>query len=131
MTKEEIIEGNKLIAEFMGLSTMLNAGDGYTFPFPITHGDFDSLYQTDCGFGEDLIYHESWDWIIPVVEKIQSLGAIDFVISVGHSVVVSWDDGTAYFEQTKGSGNKSIETVYAAVILFIKWYNNDLLTKLK
>ena len=43
------MEENKLIAEFMGGQKILN----------------------DCYQLEGLHYHKSWDWIIPVVQKIE------------------------------------------------------------
>ena len=52
------MESNKLIAEFMGLET----SNGLVFQDANTK-EFHSIK-----------YHESWDWLMPVVEKIESLG---------------------------------------------------------
>jgi hypothetical protein len=59
---EATMDSNKLIAEFMGMETDENGMYRYT-----TSVDD---YTTD-----DLSYFEySWDWLMPVVEKIERLG---------------------------------------------------------
>lgn len=58
MTQNEIIEGNKLIAEFMGLK-MIEAKD-------ITE---DTNVNEHC-FNPR--YHSSWDWLIPCIGKISN-----------------------------------------------------------
>lgn len=69
--------------------------------------------------------YESWNELMPVCEKIRSLGNIDVVISIGGSVVISFDDGEAYYKQTKGMGRNSIDTIQEAVLDFIDFYNNN------
>jgi len=119
----EITEGNKLIAEFMGgvwdESQYKKGMWGYRFK---KHHDF--INETNLLVEiANLRYDKSWDWLMPVVEKIRELGCVDIVISIKGSVVISWDDGIAYFKQTSGNGRNSIQTTYEAVIEFIKWYN--------
>ncbi len=53
--KKTIIEWNKLIAEFMGVSHAAVDGNLYYY----VNGD---SYDT-------LEYHTSWDWLMPVVNK--------------------------------------------------------------
>jgi len=63
------MKDNKIIAEFMGCTNPFN---------DITDA---TLYKIEQGTFEidELKYHESWDWLMPVVEKIYSLDAhIDF-----------------------------------------------------
>jgi hypothetical protein len=54
---------NKLIAEFMGC----------TNPFNEIHDA--TLYKVEQGTFEldELQYHTSWDWLMPVVEKIEQV----------------------------------------------------------
>ena len=59
MTDKEILDGNKLIAEFMG-GTLDNPKAKY-------------YYFLERGRYEmELKYHSSWDWLIPVIGKITS-----------------------------------------------------------
>lgn len=64
----EIQEGNRLISEFMGgKSDKINfAPKNIRFEIPI-NGTY-SFHVTN------LKYHSSWDWLMPVVEKIEMLG---------------------------------------------------------
>lgn len=54
------MEHNKLIAEFMGVKIGV---DSYSY----RPGQSDLLKE------ENLNYHKSWDWLMTVVEKIESL----------------------------------------------------------
>lgn len=61
-------------------------------------------------------FHSSWDWLMPVVEKIAKVGYSPFILS----------DKTAYIEGKHLSihtGDSSLEATYKAVVEFIKWYN--------
>lgn len=72
MTQEEIIiEGNKLIAEFMG-GRISDEKDYYTFE------DHPCSYITGKGhfYYDDLFYSDRWDWLMPVVEKIEALPCV-------------------------------------------------------
>lgn len=71
MKKEEIIKGNKLIAEFMGAKY---DKDVY---FPVHPSDLwlptygiVNYTTVDYGNGKILEYHCSWNWLMPVVAKI-------------------------------------------------------------
>ena len=56
------MEGNRIIAQFMGL-------------LPISRACFCSnKNQEYYDNSNDLSYHNSWDSLMPVVEKIESLG---------------------------------------------------------
>jgi len=56
---------NKLIAEFMGLS---HCSEGWiTIPY---HGREEVAEEEIV---DELRYHTSWDWLMPVVEKINDL----------------------------------------------------------
>ena len=52
--ENELLENNKLIAEFMGDISSMNAKVSFS---------------KNCGVN-DLQYHTSWDWLMPVVESI-------------------------------------------------------------
>lgn len=89
--------------------------------------------------GDELVYlryHLSWDWLIPVVEKIESdlihpqfsfavhIGktACDIVCVMRPSGIDPPEDIVVYKYQCDFD---KIEMLYKAVVLFIKWYNSQ------
>lgn len=61
-----IEEKNRMIAEFMGMQyTEIGWFDN--------EGLLNFSYTKDNTFDE-LLFHTSWDWLMPVVEKIEKLG---------------------------------------------------------
>lgn len=61
MTSKEILEGNRLIAEFMELEL---AGPGIPLGY---------FYKNKYLYFNELKYHSSWDWLIPAITKCKSL----------------------------------------------------------
>lgn len=119
--KEDILAGNKLIAEFMGAKITSPVGyTGRDVVFSeVTHG-----LRTHVSMA--LRYHLNWDWLMPVVEKIESLG---------YRVLIERGGGiTNYCKIRKrkdmiaesASHNSKINATFSAVIEFITWYNNNL-----
>ena len=115
-------EQNKLIAEFMEMWYDTPMGRS-----PNTYRRFDATYIVTTP--ENLEYHTSWDWLIPVVEKINNYDK---------------ENGDTYFLEWSGASDRgepnflhvldlkiteSISTVYVAVIQFIEWYNLTTLNK--
>ena len=110
------MESNKLIAEFMELETDDNGMYRYT-----TSVDD---YATD-----DLSYFEySWDWLMPVVDKIEALkGDESWTISTELNSVIVWMH-SPYVDSIRlieVSGDNKREATYKAVVLFIKEYNRN------
>lgn len=120
MTKEEILEGNKLIAEFLG----------YVYvPYTVGHSGGNPGWvlknyklidrKTPKLFlgrtTKDLLYHTSWDWLMPVVEKIEKTTA--FVNIKGCLVNIS--------TIVEVSAPTKLEAVWLAVVEFIEWYNTQ------
>ncbi len=113
------IENNKLIAEFMGLKVGIYPsidGKGY-WETPI--GDV-SRAEADR-----LPCHQSWDWLMPVVEKIESLSIVSFEKNLQ-------EDGDYQCLFTNGYeilichyADTSIEATYKAVVEFVKWYKKS------
>lgn len=125
MIQKEIIEGNKLIAEFMGAiitqcySYIEDIQDGLEYYFSKENAPEDRLRYSSSG----IKYHSSWDWLMSVVEKIESLGYSSEIYCIG-----GFENRLQFF-----SGGVSpvksrcfklkIEAVYYTVVEFIKWYN--------
>ena len=93
------MNNNKLIAEFMGGGEFRTNRQGVEFVEFIPLGEWKV---------EDLPYHTSWDWLMPVVEKIENYLA-DNVGKVG------------YFDECLSSND--LEVRYQAVVEFIKEQN--------
>ena len=71
-------------------------------------------------------YHKSWDWLIPVVEKIESLG---YSTELYYNHIRNYNLFTITNKNLPIGGiaacrtTSKIEAVYNTVVLFIKWYN--------
>lgn len=120
MTQEEILEGNKLIAKFMGY-TWSKENDNKTYLKSTP--DQKNIYSIRPQL---LKYHSSWDWLMPVVEKIESL-VFWFNIKKNH-VTVAWDNKNSLDSKMIHSefGDQSkIERVYSCVVAFIKYHNEN------
>ena len=114
MKENEILEGNKLIAEFMEWR-MLN-GSCMT-PYEDA-GMLNGGETSICRF-EFLKFHSSWDWLMPVVEKIQI--KFDEVI-IRYKTCVIYMGSKRAIEKVEDS---TIKATWLAVVEFIKWYNNE------
>jgi hypothetical protein len=113
MTTEQ---GNKLIAEFMGEKII---GNG----IEVKSNAFGSGTKTIHSFE----YHSSWDWLMPVVEKIAANSPdhewdIDMGKTFCSVYLRNLDDGR-YLYGVYGSDDKPLPAIYQAVIQFIEWYN--------
>jgi hypothetical protein len=106
MTKQEIMDENKLIIEFME----------YT--------------QVKADY-----FYDDWNWLMPVVEKIKFIDdhqdvffedyySINFKMEFFYGVEL-WIDKERLFLQTAFGENTLIDAVYRGVIEFIKWYNKN------
>lgn len=100
-------EKNKLIAEFISIESPFNKGH-YICPNGIATKP------------EDMKFHSSWDWLMPVVEKIESLGNYGFTIYRNSTNI----NGLP-IELANTRGNTKIEAVYNACVEFILWYNEN------
>lgn len=123
---KEITDGNKLIAEFMGWK---ENESGY-YPHPQYEYNYKGeIIESSMGNykGDKPLYmlHKSWDWLIPVIEKIESL-AFQVVMTkpiAGWSICTIKSEKLNYTEEQAAS--VKINSVHKAVINFIKWYNEQ------
>jgi hypothetical protein len=114
---------NELIAEFMGMQKT-NAG-WYDAEENLPLG-----YTTDNTFDE-LLFNKSWDWLMPVVEKIEDIQDGDIGDAI-RSHLYNVEITQIFCEITECHTSKQIAFVdeekkitsaYLAVVEFIKWYN--------
>ena len=111
-------ENNKLIAEFMDLS--IKEGVCY-------YTDADDMFPMGIEVEEPYIpYDDDWDWLYAVVDKIEMLGdnSDKYTITMYYDEVVIFDNDEFYaVVNVKGFDRK--ETLYKAVVEFIKFYNQN------
>lgn len=119
MTTQEIIEGNKLIAEFMQVRN--DFSDIYYLPeFGHYFNSYGQIEWNECFRSNELKFNSSWDWLMPVVEKIEKTKQADVIIHAKNLVQISYNKETkAYFYDSL------LENVWLACIEFIKWYNQN------
>jgi len=96
------LENNKLIADFMGIRYEENRS---------SHESSDYYFE-DC----ELAYHTSWDWLMPVIDKITSL---DEYVEFKNDTSSMVDEGGVYIN------TRFIENTYNETVEFIKWYNKN------
>lgn len=116
MTNEEIIEGNKLIAEFMGIKLIkgINTYTGKEYYY------FNNANMQD--FEELPDYNTDWNVLMAVVQKIEHLPMVsDITINSVGTFIYCSEIPKHFFpiETTK------IESIWDAVVEFIKWYNKN------
>ena len=122
---ENIIENNKLIAEFL----VNNEGNLVKIRDGVYSTIDDNEVPDDDLTINDLKYHEDWNWLMQVIEKIESLpdeennGAFFFKIYQDSvSIIFSNDNYIIDLINVMGQGSR-INNVYQAVVEFIQLYN--------
>lgn len=101
-------EENRFIAEFMGMvKGDINGNYYWESPEKIVGRKID-----------DLQYHSSWDWLMPVVEKIESLGYTFHICR--RRVEIDVDGSVAAFHLITVKAETKIQSVHAGVVTFIK-----------
>jgi hypothetical protein len=111
MTKQKILEGNRLIVNFMGIRPIYNS---YTGTFQWGDGVFfrcgNILYEKTM---DDIVayvkYSTSWDWIMPVLQKCLTLG-----------------DNTDQWDVLYNSLQYvDVSMLFESIVEFITWYNEN------
>ena len=128
MKTEQIIENNRLIAEFMKYELTINY-----VPPGVERISLLDLSESDSP--NAMKFHYSWDWLMPVIEKIEGIGRTRVEISGQYCSIVPlvYDidiDELVYKDEimrNNGSmyNTTKINKVYVCVVEFIKWYNEN------
>lgn len=126
MTDKQIQEGNKLIVVFMGYEIIDRNGYDAVVMKPeltITSGNI-GLYSEYLN--QWAKYHSSWDWLMPVVEKIPTLnpdkGKLWFEYKIIRAHCLIWSNRG---DEWKNNGGTTISATFKTVIDFITWYNTQ------
>ena len=132
-------ENNQLIAEFMAFTQEKNIG-WYDNDMLMSQNVYDSQ---DGNCFDELLFHTSWDWLMPVVEKIERQYKANFIIKCiwnefnecsCYQVIVTIEKGEMSKDRACIYSPKKIydyigdtskckeEATYEAVVEFIKQY---------
>jgi hypothetical protein len=108
-------ENNKLIAEFMGFKRKGNSHiillkDGFV-PFERNVGHLE--------------FHTSWDWLMPVVQKIDEMGYNVHISRISCKITPILENDNVITSFVCGNVDKKIKLVYDTVVEFTKWYNKE------
>ena len=106
------MKDNNLIAEFMGFKQPHPEFPNTTYWYKeLPNGRLETLAI--------LNYHISWDWLMPVVQKIESLGYV-FTIQGGKA-----EFGEMISKPQCFTSKDKISSTYDAVVEFIKQHNKE------
>lgn len=119
---ENIVENNKLLAEFLGYKIWSWDNEN----FYITKG---ATPNNETNYNiKRLKFDYDWNWLMEVVEKIEELeGFIVHINSFSTSYVyLKVECNRRFFHHKKyfSKGGK-IEATYIACVEFVKWYNQN------
>ena len=127
---ENIIENNKIIAEFLDWE-FDDLSETFETPFlklvdPHAFGD----EQFSCKLQDfELEFHSDWNWLMSVVEKIENLqdenNCAIYNVQIEQSFTEIIDNHTSETIMYDIYADSKIEAVYNIVIEFIKWYNEQ------
>lgn len=143
------IEGNKLIWVFMGRKWQPaeRVGQNGMKLYEPTHETFEQC-QIACNeinrnksgsprkleyatpvpvmnsINRDLKYHSSWDWLMPVVQKIESF-EFTVIIFSGCCDIEAKSDNQNFETIQNGGGQPKINSTWQSCIAFIRWYNKQ------
>ena len=135
METQEILNGNKLIAEFMGwketsknLKWISKYGEEYDNKVMFSgwikedqeYSDFEPLVvvvnnKRKIEYFRKPQYNSSWDWLIPVIDKITDM-----------DIYFEYKDKTSgQFGRDEMINTKYILRTWENVVEFLEWYNKN------
>jgi len=119
--KQETIDGNVLIAHFVGL--IKGKWTGYWI------GAFPTAVEEPVE-DQDLLFHKDWNWLMMAVEKIESLKLEDrmSVTIVGRACLIVSEYGNLIEAEVRTytwKDSTKINSTWDAVVKFIKWFNEQ------
>ena len=137
-------ENNKLIAEFMEFKQCkgIRSESGKYFDYWAKENfscieeqeiQIESewgygLVEQDLLFAEQLKFHKDWNWLMEVVEKIESLDSGTYTLVFQQKSCLIWNNDKGEelgFFNSSFKAETKIEAVYNACVEFIKWYNEN------
>jgi hypothetical protein len=118
-------ENNRMIVEFMGHEEEQTESGEFVYAIEFQNPEKLNDIQVEFFCAHEFKYHISWDWLMPVVEKIESL---EYSVEKNLQRI----DGDFQCLITKGNdilfqefAVKSIEAMHYVVVEFINFYNEQ------
>ena len=115
--ENELLENNKLIAEFLRANKQPDRIDADVYEYEM-YGIIECIEDGEDEkhfyHPEEMLFH-TWNWLMPVVEKISQMEDDDFDMQIYNR----------YEYVIKLPITVSREAIYKAVVEFIKWYNEQ------
>ena len=108
------LENNKMFAEFLGYCQL--------------HPDYPTTtywYKKDYQPLTILLFHSNWDWLMRVVEKIESLGYTVTIAGVMCKVTKVLDLENSIVSYVLGDKSRKLELIYTTMVEFVKWHNKN------
>ena len=127
---------NRLITEFMGNKVFKAFWSNPSEEYFVNDENLPDITNSGSMGLSQLKYHFSWDWLIPVIKKIENIkdninGRFAVYIGGNGCTIQSTklhlsekDRIKRYYSQTYA--DTKIEAVYQEVVKFIKWYNKNI-----
>lgn len=112
------MDGNKLIMIFMG--GLVGSSTKYPTGEYVIHSIHLNEKQVN-DFENQVRYHTSFDWIMPVVEKIESLG---YTVIIHHGSCYIQCNQTNRIINTAEKFETKIASIWQAITSFIQYYNS-------
>ncbi len=107
MNEQEILEGNKLIAEFMGMRLEI-----YNYYGIMEYEWLPSQKNSNWCFQDPPPFNSNWNWLMPVIKRIKDIQGDNIEIQKRYSILMDF------------MTTMDIEMIYRSGVLeFIKWYN--------
>ena len=127
---KNIIENNKLIAEFMGVfDKILSTGNIHSWSdAPFYYTTEDTREKVIKNISKYSKYSKDWNWLMQVVEKIESIEDGIYQVDILQEGCKILKKCSLLIDKTVSKlepDTTKIKSVYLACVEFIKWYNEN------
>ena len=125
------MKDNKLIAEFMGAvgTPKYNPTEWDVYITGCLDVDSDDENAQHFYTPDEMKYHKSWDWLMPVVEKIEDIEcketSTDLVGYHLYDIEIRQNVTTIHGTNIEETAGDKLFNTYNAVVEFIKQYNDE------
>lgn len=117
MEPQQIVENNRLIAEFLDIKGKVDYHDGKGFR--------DCYWLNGGPYSvESLRFNSEWGLLIEAVEKVESKGYAVEIVETYCLITKPKNNGLVIADLGGGDFTK-LSATYEAVILFIQWHNQQ------